>query len=243
MTSETPAQRLGRLVRARRKSLKLTQAGIQARGGPSTATQRLIEGGKHTDFRGGTGSALESALQWATGSIDDTLAGGSPTPIGEQGDFGPYPVLDHEVRFSSTAFVQELADIWYAWRDLGLRLVAGADINDSRQAHRALSLTASVIQNLVTLAGPNADSSELRADIANTMKKLFNTTEKEGDQGDVETEASAGTSSKTQQGQEVNLSNDAQGRSATVGDLLFGAQPPADSVEQGEDGRDVAGGQ
>lgn len=81
MTSETSAQRLGRLVRARRKALKLTQADVQKADGPSTATQRLIEGGKHTDFRGGTGSGLESALQWQPGSIDAILAGGDPTPL------------------------------------------------------------------------------------------------------------------------------------------------------------------
>lgn len=81
MTNETPAQRLGRYVRARRKELKMTQVDVQEAGGPSTATLRLIEGGKHADFRDGTGTALESALKWAYGSIDDTLTGGEPTPL------------------------------------------------------------------------------------------------------------------------------------------------------------------
>lgn len=81
MTSETPAQRLGRYVRTRRRELKMTQADVQAADGPSTATLRLIEGGKHTDFRDGTGGALESAIKWAPGSIDATLAGGEPTPL------------------------------------------------------------------------------------------------------------------------------------------------------------------
>lgn len=81
---ETPAQRLGRLIRARRKKLKLTQADVQERDGPSTATLRLIEGGKHTDFRDGTGAALEAALQWAPGSIDAVLSGGEPTSISDE---------------------------------------------------------------------------------------------------------------------------------------------------------------
>lgn len=81
MTSESDAQRLGRLVRERRKSLKLTQADVQNAGGPSTATLRLIEGGKHTDFRDGTGSALEGAIKWKPGSIDNILAGGAPIPL------------------------------------------------------------------------------------------------------------------------------------------------------------------
>ena len=78
MTSETSAQRLGRLVRERRKSLKMTQADVQEAGGPSTATLRLIEGGKHTEFRDGTGAVLEAALRWDVGSIDRVLAGGEP---------------------------------------------------------------------------------------------------------------------------------------------------------------------
>lgn len=81
MASETPAQRLGRLVRERRKSLKKTQVEIQEAGGPSTATLRLIEGGKHSDFRDGTGAALEGAIQWRPGSIDKILAGGDPITV------------------------------------------------------------------------------------------------------------------------------------------------------------------
>lgn len=80
-TSETPMQRLGRLVRARRKALNMTQADVQTAGGPSTATLRLIEGGKHADFRDGTGADLEAAIQWMPGSIERTLAGGDPEPL------------------------------------------------------------------------------------------------------------------------------------------------------------------
>ncbi len=81
MTSESPAQRLGRLVRARRKELKLTQADVQKAGGPSTATLRLIEGGKHADIRPSTSGPLETALQWQLGSVDRVLAGDEPTPM------------------------------------------------------------------------------------------------------------------------------------------------------------------
>lgn len=59
----------------------MTQADVQGAGGPSTATLRLIEGGKHKDFRDGTGSDLEKAIQWMPGSIDNVLAGGDPTPV------------------------------------------------------------------------------------------------------------------------------------------------------------------
>jgi hypothetical protein len=78
MTSEDPRQRLGRLVRTRRKELKLTQAEIQEADGPSPATQRLIEKGEHGELRKSTIEPLERALRWEPGSIEAVLAGGSP---------------------------------------------------------------------------------------------------------------------------------------------------------------------
>lgn len=80
--TEDAATRLGRLIRERRKALNLTQAEVQAAGGPSTATLRLIEGGKHTDFRPSTSQPLEKALHWAPGSIASILAGGVPSVSG-----------------------------------------------------------------------------------------------------------------------------------------------------------------
>ncbi|MGB3485249.1 MAG: hypothetical protein WBB07_23920 [Mycobacterium sp.] len=76
--TEKPAERLGRLIRARRKELKLTQADVQQAHGPSPATLRLIEAGKHKDFRASTSQPLETVLKWEPGSIDRVLAGGAP---------------------------------------------------------------------------------------------------------------------------------------------------------------------
>lgn len=81
MTGDEHAQRLGRLIRQRRKGLKLTQAAVQAADGPSTATLRLIEGGKHTDLRPGTAEPLERILKWRPGSIAAILKGGVPIEI------------------------------------------------------------------------------------------------------------------------------------------------------------------
>lgn len=81
MTSDEHAQRLGQLLRQRRKDLKLTQAAIQEAGGPSTATLRVIEGGKHTELRAGTAQPLERILKWQPGSIAAILKGGQPTEI------------------------------------------------------------------------------------------------------------------------------------------------------------------
>lgn len=79
--TEHAAVRLGRMVRERRKELKLTQADVQAKGGPSTATLRLIENGKHTDFRPATSQPLEDILQWQPGSIAAILKGQTPTVV------------------------------------------------------------------------------------------------------------------------------------------------------------------
>lgn len=79
--TEDAAIRPGRLIRERRKALELTQADVQAAGGPSTATLRLVEGGKHTDFRPSTIQPLEKALHWGPGSIA-ILQGGGPSVSG-----------------------------------------------------------------------------------------------------------------------------------------------------------------
>lgn len=79
MSTTDNAKRLGELVRQRRRELRLTQADVQERGGPSTATLRLIEGGRHTDFRQSTAGPLERALEWAPATIATILAGGDPT--------------------------------------------------------------------------------------------------------------------------------------------------------------------
>lgn len=78
MTTDDAARRLGEAIRQRRKELKLTQLDVQKMGGPSTATLRLIEGGKHTDFRASTSRPLERALGWNPGSIDLILDGKEP---------------------------------------------------------------------------------------------------------------------------------------------------------------------
>jgi transcriptional regulator with XRE-family HTH domain len=84
--TEDAATRLGRLIRERRRALKMTQADVQAAGGPSTATLRLIEGGKHTDFRPGTIQPLETVLQWQPGSIAVILDGFDPIPVFQEED-------------------------------------------------------------------------------------------------------------------------------------------------------------
>lgn len=72
-------KRLGRYVKDRREDeLDLTQLDVQNAGGPSMATQRLIEGGHKKGYSTMTIAALETALGWEHGSAAKILRGGEP---------------------------------------------------------------------------------------------------------------------------------------------------------------------
>ena len=80
--------RLGRYVRERRNELGLTQEEIATRGGPSTATLRLIEGGEQAAFRAKSLRQLADALHWTPESPRAILAGREPV---EAADPRPAP--------------------------------------------------------------------------------------------------------------------------------------------------------
>lgn len=80
--TEADRRRVGDRIRARRKELGFTQADVQARGGPSSATLRLIEKGAGADYRRGTIEPLERVLMWTQGSIErDLYFGQTPVPM------------------------------------------------------------------------------------------------------------------------------------------------------------------
>lgn len=79
--------RLGRYVRERRTELGLTQEEIATRGGPSTATLRLIEGGEQTAFRAKSLRQLADALHWTRESPRAILQGREPAEAAD-----PIPV-------------------------------------------------------------------------------------------------------------------------------------------------------
>lgn len=60
--------RLGVAVRRRRERLGLTQQEVAAKGGPSTATMRQIEGGLTDGYRAKTLYQLDEALDWERGT-------------------------------------------------------------------------------------------------------------------------------------------------------------------------------
>ena len=77
-------QRLADLVSERRADLGATQEDIRAAGGPSTATQRLIEGALQSRYQPVILGRLETALKWERGSVRRILAGGNPVPVSDE---------------------------------------------------------------------------------------------------------------------------------------------------------------
>jgi hypothetical protein len=73
-------QRVADYVRERRIELDMTQADVQAAGGPSPATQRMIEGALQTSYQPVILARLERALGWGRGSIRAIRSGGEPVP-------------------------------------------------------------------------------------------------------------------------------------------------------------------
>ena len=62
----------------------MTQEDVRAAGGPSTATQRLIEGGHQSRYQPVILGRLETALKWERGSVRRILAGGDPVPVSDE---------------------------------------------------------------------------------------------------------------------------------------------------------------
>lgn len=72
-------KRLGHYAQQRREQLGLTQQEVAARGGPSTATLRIIESGVEGSYRVKTLRQLDVGLGWAPGSSSAVLRGLEPT--------------------------------------------------------------------------------------------------------------------------------------------------------------------
>lgn len=90
-------ERLADYVTRRRTQLGMTQAAVQAAGGPSVATMRLIEGAMQRSYRGVILGRLEEVLRWVTGSVDAILAGGEPTEAERGAPASRPPKLDPEL--------------------------------------------------------------------------------------------------------------------------------------------------
>jgi transcriptional regulator with XRE-family HTH domain len=112
--------RLARYVRERRDELGLTQEEVAGRGGPSTATIRLIEGGEQESYRPKSLRQLAEALEWTPESPLAILNGREPVRL--PSDFGSHrsagrfqvvPDADGQSR-DLAAERRELADQWAA---------------------------------------------------------------------------------------------------------------------------------
>lgn len=165
--TEVHAQHLGNRVRERRRELKLTQAEVQKRGGPSTATLRLIEGGKHTDFRAATAEPLEEILQWQKGSIAATLKGGEPTLVSA----APAPTNDSVLEMSAT--------LWEAVTDL-----ADSSDEDPRRNHkgeRAVVAAADLLIEILLALNAGPPAKGLIREMSNTAYEILDLDQEEDD--------------------------------------------------------------
>lgn len=70
--------RFGRIVRARREELGLTQDDIVAMGGPSDTTQTRIEKAEGPEPKLATWNKYDGPLRWVSGSAARVWAGGDP---------------------------------------------------------------------------------------------------------------------------------------------------------------------
>jgi transcriptional regulator with XRE-family HTH domain len=87
--------RLARYVRERREDLGFTQEDVATKGGPSTATLRLIENGTQETYRQKSLRQLEAALGWEPGSVRKILDGGEPVIAGR----GPSRASDPAIQY------------------------------------------------------------------------------------------------------------------------------------------------
>jgi len=82
--SDVHSKRLGQLVRARRKRLQMhTVADLAAAAQVSLRLVGDLETGRRNNFSEANKAAVENALAWQNGSIDDTLNGGDPIELDE----------------------------------------------------------------------------------------------------------------------------------------------------------------
>ncbi|QFS94559.1 transcriptional repressor DicA (plasmid) [Mycobacterium sp. THAF192] len=84
---ESAAQRLGRYMQARRKTLGLTQTQLASRAHVNPVSISSLETGRQGPPRSSTATRLEDALSWKRGAIATILNGGEP----DEEDVEPIP--------------------------------------------------------------------------------------------------------------------------------------------------------
>lgn len=124
----------GRCIADRRAELGLTQEQVQEAGGPSPASQRLIEGGKRESIQAASAGGYERALGWESGSLRAILAGGAPTPFS---DLSP-PTGRERL---SDLLDQRKAELGLDWRHMAG--AAGMRLGDLERIRRGGQPTAS----------------------------------------------------------------------------------------------------
>lgn len=102
MSTESPAERLGRFVRERRAELDLTQLEVAGQGGPSNSKLTEIENSRLASLQRQTARKLDAGLKWEPGSARRTWNGGEPTPL-------VHPDVDADQRRELLALVEQFS--------------------------------------------------------------------------------------------------------------------------------------
>lgn len=226
--TEAHAKRLGDLVRARRRELKLTQADVQESGGPSTATIRLIEGGKHTDLRPGTVAPLEQILKWQEGSIAKVLEGGDPIPAPEVQKFPAD--MTHALR------VEEL---WHLLTELA-DSPDGDPLRTEKADDALVSFADFLIEMLLTLNAGSAAKSLIQEMTGRAFQILH--LDKETNDA-VETTQTADAQTKGHKGKEVLVPKEVQDGGSIDADVGSKADDSGvGGTQDGEQREDLTGG-
>lgn len=109
-------KRLGRYIKQRRERLRMTQQDMYAKGGPSVATIRALEGGDQAAYRNKTYSQIEDSLEWTAGSVDAILTGGEPQdrgsiPARSVDEDSPGPMAIQQLRAIARAEGRTLGEV------------------------------------------------------------------------------------------------------------------------------------
>ncbi|OLT80548.1 helix-turn-helix domain-containing protein [Mycobacteroides chelonae] len=177
MTTENAAERLGRLVRARRKRLQLhTAADFAQAAQVSTRLIGDLETGRRSNFSAANKASIEDTLNWEYGSIDDALAGGDPREresLSTQATAGESPSTEEELinrlqdNLTTTRqyFSEMLVNYIGMGQDLAdfIEFADDALLDETRKdlAHRLRQATRSVAAQFLVQLDPSWDLPDL----------------------------------------------------------------------------------
>lgn len=128
-------ERLALAVKERRRQLKFRQEDVSQRGGPSKAILYQVENAVMENYHDNTIEALEVALRWKPGSVDDIIAGREPQDVPED-----FRVQDPDVDDPETIKVQ--------YRDMVITFTPSPGVSRERMRGQVFEALKAVMERL-----------------------------------------------------------------------------------------------